>query len=115
MSEDYFEHVSIKCFRDCIVKLRLGLLPLKGASFRNMFLNNPDKKCYCGEIEDEMHFVCTCPLYANLRAKYLMRDATLPLVNSFNDIVKCNEKSAARNLGMYVFHALRSREIILDV
>ena len=35
--ERYLEFVDIKCFRDHLVKLRQGLLPLNNSVFNNLF------------------------------------------------------------------------------
>jgi hypothetical protein len=114
-AERYFDFVSIKCFRDCVVKLRLGLLPLKYSAFKTMFVEDiQDRYCFCGQIEDEKHFVCSCPLYHNIRNKYLKNVTNVPLVNSFHDLLRCDNEQNARSLGMFLFHALRSREILYD-
>ena len=53
-SERYFEFVDIKRFRDYLVKLRLGLLPLNNSAFSSLFSRDtPDGCDYCGEFEDE--------------------------------------------------------------
>ena len=70
--ERYFEFVDIKCFRDYLVKLRLGLLPLNNSAFSSLFSRDtPDGCDYYGEFEDEKHLICFCPLYENIRVKYL--------------------------------------------
>ena len=53
-SERYFEFVDITCFRDYVVKLRLGLLPLNNSAFSSLFSRDtPDGCDYSGEFEDE--------------------------------------------------------------
>ena len=53
-SERYFEFVDIKCFRDYLVKLRLGLLPLNNSAFSSLFSRDtPDGCDYFGEFEDK--------------------------------------------------------------
>ena len=114
-TEMYFDHMNIKHFRDCLVKLRLGLLPLKGAAFKSVFsVIGADRSCYCGEVEDEMHFVCSCPLYKNIRERYLSPICIGPMSYYFFDFLKCTEEKVSRSLGMFVSYALRSREIIMD-
>ena len=61
-SERYFEFVDIKCFRDYLVKLRLGLLPLNTFAFNNLSSRDTVDGCdYCGEFEDEKHLIRFCP------------------------------------------------------
>ena len=71
-SEKYFDFVDIKCFKDYLVKLRLGSLPLNSSTF------NPLSPCdttvcwyYCNEVENEKQLIYVCPLYDNIRARYL--------------------------------------------
>ena len=48
-----FEFVDIKCFRDYLVKLRLGILPLNNSAFSSLFSRDtPDGCDYCGKFED---------------------------------------------------------------
>ena len=108
-SERYFEFVDIKCFRDYLVKLRLGLLPLNNSAFSSLFsCDTPDGCDYCGEFEDEKHLICFCPLYENIRVKYLSGLLTGP--QCYNNLLRCDTIHTARNLGAFVFHAMRIRK-----
>ena len=56
--------------RSLTAQLRIGILPLRVETgrFSNLALN--DRHCYMcpgQEVEDELHFICTCPLYDDLR------------------------------------------------
>ena len=108
LSERYFEFVDIKCFRDYLVKLRLGLLPLNNSAFSSLFSRDiPDGCDYCGEFEDEKHLICFCPLYENIRVKYLSGLLTGP--QCYNSLLQCDTIHTARNLGAFVFYAMRIR------
>ncbi len=108
-SERYFEFVDIKCFRDYLVKLRLGLLPLNNSAFSSLFSRDtPDGCDYCGEFEDEKHLICFCPLYENIRVKYLSGLLTGP--QCYNNLLRCDTIHTARNLGAFVFYAMRIRK-----
>ena len=88
-SEGYFEFVNIKCFRDYLVKLRLGLLTLNNSAFSSLFSRDtPDGCDYCGEFEDEKHLICFCPLYENIRVKYLSGLLTGP--QCYNNLLRCD-------------------------
>ena len=109
-AEPYFQWMNIKCFRDSLIKLRLGILPINGSAFRSVIGHDASRVCdYCqhGVIENEEHFVFTCPLYASLRAQYLEI-----LVNnrmSFTDMMNCDNMDIVRNLGTFIFYACRLR------
>ena len=61
LTENYFDFVKIKCFRDAVIKLRLGVLPLNANLFRYAHENSLKILCsFCeNEIEDELHFIWT--------------------------------------------------------
>ena len=108
-SERYFELGDIKCFRDYLVKLRLGLLPLNNSAFSSRFSRDtPDGCDYCGEFEDEKHLICFCPLCENIRVKYLSVLLTGP--QCYNNLLRCDTIPTARNLGAFVFYAMCIRK-----
>ena len=55
MRENYLDFVRIKCFRDVLIKLRMGVLPLNANRFRYAHENASKILCsFCEtEIEDE--------------------------------------------------------------
>ena len=75
LTENYLDFLRIKCFRDVLIKLRMGVLPLNANRFRYAHENASKILCsFCEtEIEDEAHFICFCPLYKELRQKYIHR------------------------------------------
>ena len=82
LTESYFDMVQVKCFRNAVIKLRLGVLPLNANLCRyaqeNTFASPKSAiplKILCSfrenEIEDELHFIYLCPLYKELCKKYI--------------------------------------------
>ena len=64
-----------------------------------------DSGCdYCGEFEDEKHLICFCPLYENIRVKYLSGLLTGP--QCYNNLLRCDTIYTARNLGAFVLFVL---------
>lgn len=106
-SEKYFDFIDKKCFRDCLIKLRLGVLPIGASCFRRTFGRDRNILCkLCDVVEDEKHFVFDCPLYANARAKFLnTRYNSLNFVN----ILRNGSSSDIRRLSIYLFIALKTR------
>lgn len=109
-AEQYFEWVSVKCFRDALVKLRLGVLPINVNKFR--FSDNDNAKiCQCCNrkvVEDEYHFVCICPLYAEYRFKYFgqywcSRDQMLRMLY-------CDSQTQTASFAAYIFYAFKKRQ-----
>ena len=91
------------------MKLRLGLLSLNNYAFSSLFSRDTQDGCdYCGEFEDEKHLICLCPLYENIRVKYLRGLLTGP--QCYNNLLRCDTIHTARNLGAFVFYAMRIRK-----
>ena len=101
----YFEFLDYRCFRDYLVKLRVGVLPINGSSFRRTFSESHNKLCpLCDVIEDENHFIFVCPMYAEIRNKYLRGTS-----NQYYDVLKNGPVKAVRNISFYLFYATRKR------
>ena len=106
--ERYFEFLNIRCFRDCYVKLRTGVLPINGCFFRKTFGNELNARCVkCNSIEDEIHFIHECPLYDIIRTKYVQASNYISIIShgSVDDI---------RNLASFILHALRARQLFVE-
>jgi len=114
--ERYLEYVDVKCFRNCLTKLRIGNLPLNGATLKCFLQDNIMNDCvFCNNhcIEDEEHFVCHCPLYINLRKKYF--NADMCDRHDYNNMRKCRYSLQSRKLGAYIFYALRLRNEYVEM
>ena len=68
-SESYVKMAHSKMSRSIFAQFRLGILRLEIETGR--FRNIPSESRMChfciNEIEDELHFVCVCPVYSNHR------------------------------------------------
>jgi hypothetical protein len=108
--EQYFDWVPVKCFRDALVKLRLGVLAINNNKFR-FSPNAREKLCkFCSRhaVEDEYHFICICPFYREYRQKYLGnawcgRDQMLRLLY-------CDSRSTCFSLAAFTFYAFQKRQ-----
>ena len=117
LTENYLDFVRIKCFRDALIKLRMGVLPLNENRFRYAHENASKILCtFCEtDVEDEIHFICFCPLYKELRQKYIHR--YLQTEHSFTLLMQRHEKSSSQKLAFFlcfcffVFHACKERDI----
>ncbi len=105
LTENYFDFVKIKCFRDAFIKLSMDVIPLNANRFRYVHENALKILCnFCkNEVEDEIHFICFCPLYKKKKKKcrYLQND------HSFTFLMQCQEKIPCQNLAAFVFHACK--------
>jgi len=115
--EHYLSDITIKRFRDCVIRFRFGINDLK-ANKRFYYSNSISlQDCpFCpNKREDEIHFIFHCPVYTDLRKKYVdnMIITNCDLDVNFQSIMKCASVTYSRNLGMYVFYAMKLREELL--
>jgi hypothetical protein len=102
------------CFRFALAKLRFGMLPLNNNLFR--FSNRPECKmcpvCHTTQ-EDEKHFVKICPLYNDLRSKFLQRFVYLPM----NIILELKGMERASMLSKFIVFAIKKKTVsgVIDV
>ena len=88
----------------------MGVLPLNANRFRYAHENASKILCsFCEtEIEDEVHFICFCPLYNELRERYI--HWYFQTERSFTLLMQCDEKNSSQNLAFFVFHACKKRD-----
>lgn len=110
-SEKYVNDLTIKKFRDPMIRLRLGINEL-GVNKRYQHGADVIRDCpFCpGVLEDENHFMFSCEAYKDLREKYLVvltENSEYPCIETafVNQTVDVNRKIA-----MYTFYALKHRE-----
>ena len=108
--EQYLNDITIKRFRDVLLRFRFGVNELKCNRLFNDIDN--DRNCpFCPTaLENETHVVFICPMYKELRNKYLTiafegkRNYSVPnfLSNASTDFL--------RKLAMYLYYTLKLRE-----
>ena len=113
--EKYINDITIKKFRDSLIRLRFGINEL-GVNKRYQIVTDTSKNCpFCPEeLEDESHFLFHCQTYTDLRNKYLLdlssngEDPTI-VTALLNQSIDVNRKIA-----MFTFYALKHREETLQ-
>jgi len=108
--EKLIDDITIKKFRDALIRFRFGLNEL-GINNRYNPLN---KNCpFCPDtIEDEYHFLFVCPRYAEIRNKHLshLKPNGLLLEECLKQVFFVNTTDNCRKTAMYIFYALKKRE-----
>ena len=103
--ERYLDFVDVKRFRDSLVKLRLGVLPIGASHFRKTFHKDLNTLCkLCHVLEDEDHFVFHCPLYSTERKKYI--DVRY---YSYVNVLRNGSIPDIRRLSTFLFLAMKIR------
>ena len=64
----------------------------------------------CDDVEDEFHFLLVCPLYTDIRIKYIKRYyRTRVSMFKFLELMKTENKTMLKNLSLYVTKATEKR------
>ena len=95
------------------MKLRLGLLPLHDSAFKSKFASDVSNLCsFCNAVKNEnnmssifVHFIKKSEI------KYLT--GILTETSFYNNLLSCTIHEA-RNLGAYVFYAIRIRYLFIN-
>ena len=110
--EPYLDNVNNFYLRKAITKLRCSDHKLKIETGRHYKLKLEERICdVCKiEIETEIHFLTSCPLYGSLRDKYLKNIHVDGIINALS----CKDKDTAFKIGNFITKALKIRENTLN-
>ena len=99
--ETYLNAITIKKFRNTLIRLRLGINDL-GVNKRFLCDSFVNKNCpLCPDIlEDESHFLFCCPTY-DVRRKYLSHIIVPDTVCSLNSVFDNASTEQLRKLAMF--------------
>ena len=109
--EEYLSKIVSRKARSLISQIRLGILPLEIEVGRFRGVSPEDRlcqNCNMGVVESEVHFICECPLYNDLRHamnnKYIfpvnatMTDMTLLYLTLLIYLVQANTVQRVRDV-----------------
>ena len=113
-TEDYLLSNMHHRFKRAIARLRNSGLALEVEEGRMHGIDLEERTCkICNslEIEDEFHFICVCPLYDNLRQKYLPRwSFSQPTLEKFYLLMSSSNTSDIFKLASFVYKAEKLRK-----
>ena len=109
LAELYLNDITVKKFRDALIRFRLGLNNLKVN--RRFSQSNFDKNCdFCEDVlEDEQHFLFECHKYEPIREKYLHRYFNLDVI-TVAELLQTLDLICIRQLAMYIYYGLEMRK-----
>lgn len=116
--QPYLDKVSVSKFRHALSRLRVSSHRLEVESGRWVKpIPTPfnERKCaHCSVLEDEFHFVLMCPLYLDLRKKYISKYYwSRPSMFKFLELLNSSNTDRIRKLCCFVFHAFNQRTNVL--
>ena len=69
------------------------------------------KLCHVNSVENEYHFLLVCPLYRELRKKYLKSYyCRWPTLNKFDQLMSSKSKNELFNLSKYIYFVTKLRD-----
>ena len=109
--EHYTTTITINKFKKAFARFRMGITELRNnerflrpLSSRECFFCSPAK------IENEYHFLFVCPIYHDIRTKYLLR-CWITLNNlTVNEIIDNSSAQVTKCSSMYIYHAQKLRQ-----
>ena len=93
-------------------RLRLSShkLLIETGRYANRSLGRNERKCTICDLEDEYHFVLVCPVYADLRKKYMKKYFYKKRsVHKFIELMSTKNNSILKNLSKFVLEAFKCK------
>ena len=113
-AESYLSLIDLCKFRKALSTFRTSAHDLMIEKGRHLGIERNLRYClFCNNvIECEFHFVLVCPLYKELRFKYIPQKLYLhPNLNKFFILMASTDKEIIRNLSMFIFYASKKRTV----
>ena len=109
--ESYLDVVPDLQMRKVISKFRCSDHPLEIEKGRHKKLSVEERICkLCRtDVETEMHFLKSCPIYDKIRLQIFGANPDL----NWNDVVKCRDQKSAFNLANFLSKAYKLRTKLL--
>ena len=114
--EPFVSAIDITKFRTTLAKFRCSSHDLMIERGRYFNIPREERTCvYCNTvIEDELHFVMSCPLYENMRVTYIPEYFRLNRTrDDFMRLMSAENADIIRNLGMFLYYAFKLRSEFL--
>ena len=110
-AEKYLNDITIKKFRDALVRLRFGINEIK-IDKRYVSQTIATENCiFCpGILEDETHFLFHCPVYTTIRQKYIAEFTDQEVPPLLKTLLEAPSAVVSRKVAIYTFYGLKRRE-----
>lgn len=116
--EPYLDSIHEKKFKISLSRFRLSSHSLEVERGRYFNIRRNERICQLcttNSIENEYHFLLVCPIYKDLRRKYLKSYyCSWPNLNKFDNIMSSVKKNEILNLSKYIYFANKLRNDIIN-
>ena len=111
--EKYLDIVTENKYRKALTQFRLSLHDLAIERGRCQNIDRQERICnFCTgkRVESEYHFLLVCPLYRELRHKYMKSYyCRWPTLNKFDSFMSSDNKRTILSLAKYIYYASELR------
>ena len=109
--ETYVESLSISKFRSVYARFRMGITKIRNNErFHHPLSSRKCLVCELDENEDESHFLLKCPLYDDLRQRFLLRCWITLHSLTVIDLIANDNPAVIKNTALFIYYALTLRE-----
>ena len=116
VAEAYLNDITIKQFRDALVRLRFGINELRvNTLYESENIVNKDCAFCPGILEDETHFLFHCPLYSSIRHKHIaefMAQEALPTLKVLLEAPSALISRKSSHVCLLCFKAQRGKNYV---
>ena len=117
--EHFVDVLSIRKFRHCYAQFRTGAhdLEIERGRYHNLPLDRRVcKVCSANVVEDELHFILCCRLYADIRLCFIPRKYFMnPCLHKLHILLSSKNDLIIRNVAQFICQALHRRKLMLQI
>ena len=112
----YLNHIKPVVIRRLLSRFRMGVKLSAFLTHKYRFVNDKETVCpMCTEHEEnDIHFLLHCPVYHDLRVKYLSPFHNPPNEISFNSMLQMEDSNMITGLSLYIYHSIQRRKTYCD-
>jgi len=112
-AESYLDSVRQKCFRDALIRIRLGISNLRSHKNRYMIAQTVNDMCpFCTDArDDELHMMFICPAYDSFRPLFMRNAQPDRQATQLVTLLKSSEESKIRQIAWFLFKSLQKHDI----
>ena len=104
--------IDIFCVREAFARLRLGVLPINSNMYRYSDCPTNRNCVFCPDVvENEDHFLLVCPLYTDLRNRFLVQKGA----QSLQDMLQWKDTKLCTAVKVYFSCYEQKKTIYIDV
>ena len=109
--EPYVDIIRVSVYRTALARFRMGVSPFYAHKYKFAYLDSSRMCPFCQDkVENEIHVVAECPVYDEIRERYLMLDMqSNNIQEQINQMLKTNDESVMVKLAKFLFLAWKAR------